>query len=65
MELKIQVKLQLNNRILHNTIKKFLDEKGNVADVKGYHKAMYAADHADTIAQHFYEQGKSDAVLET
>ena len=23
---------------------------------------MYAADNADTIAQHFYEQGKSDAI---
>jgi len=44
-----------------NTIKKFLDEKGNVKDVKGYHKAMYAADNVDQIAQHFYEQGKSDA----
>ena len=44
-----------------NTIKKFLDDKGNVKDVKGYHKAMYAADNADTIAKHFYEQGKSDA----
>jgi len=44
-----------------NTIKKFLDEKGNVKDVKGYHKAMYAAENVDTIAQHFYEQGKSDA----
>ena len=47
---------------INNTIGKFLDKKGNVADVKGYHKAMYAADHADTIAQHFYEQGKSDAI---
>ena len=44
-----------------NTIKKFLDSKGNVKDVKGYHKAMYAADNVDKIAQHFYEQGKSDA----
>ena len=44
-----------------NTIKKFLDDKGNVKDVKGYHKAMYAADNVDKIAQHFYEQGKSDA----
>jgi hypothetical protein len=44
-----------------NTIKKFLDDKGNVKDVKGYHKAMYAAENVDTIAQHFYEQGKSDA----
>jgi len=44
-----------------NTVKKFLDNKGNVKDVKGYHKAMYAAENVDTIAQHFYEQGKSDA----
>jgi hypothetical protein len=44
-----------------NTIKKFLDDKGNVKDVKGYHKAMYAADNVDSIAKHFYEQGKSDA----
>ena len=44
-----------------NTIKKFLDDKGNVNDVKGYHKAMYAAENVDKIAEHFYEQGKSDA----
>ena len=42
--------------------KKFLDDKGNIQDEKGYHKAMYAARNADTIAQHFYEQGKADAV---
>ena len=47
---------------INNTIGKFLDKKGNVEDVQGYHKAMYAADNADTIAQHFYEQGKSDAI---
>ena len=46
---------------ISNTIKKFLDDKGNVSDVKGYHKAMYAADNVDSIAKHFYEQGKSDA----
>ena len=47
---------------ISNTIKKFLDNEGNVVDVKGYHKAMYAANNADTIAQHFYEQGKADAI---
>ena len=46
---------------ISNTIKKFLDDKGNVSDVKGYHKAMYAAENIDSIAKHFYEQGKSDA----
>ena len=48
-----------------NTIKKFLDDKGNVKDVKGYHKAMYAAENVDKIAQHFYEQGKADAMKDS
>jgi len=43
-------------------IKKFLNEDGSVRDYDGYHKAIYAARNADTIAQHFYEQGKADAV---
>ncbi|GAF81929.1 unnamed protein product, partial [marine sediment metagenome] len=47
---------------ISNVVKKFLNEKGEVVDVKGYHKAMYAARNADTIASHFYEQGKADAV---
>jgi len=42
-------------------IKKFLNEDGSVQDQAGYHKAIYAARHADTIAKHFYEQGKADA----
>jgi hypothetical protein len=46
---------------ISNVVKKFLNEKGDVIDVKGYHKAMYAASNADTIANHFYEQGKADA----
>jgi hypothetical protein len=33
-----------------------------VVDIAGYHKAIYAADNVDTIANHFYEQGKADAV---
>ena len=43
-------------------VKKFLNEDGSVKDYKGYHKAIYAARNADTIANHFYEQGKADAV---
>ena len=51
-----------NQSNINNIVKKFLNDKGDVTDVKGYHKAMYAAQHADTIAQHFYEQGKADAI---
>ena len=49
---------------INNLIGKFLNEKGEVTDTKGYHKAIYAAENADTIAKHFYEQGKADAVKE-
>tara|TARA_R110000824_G_scaffold276795_3_gene465201 strand:- start:1092 stop:2288 length:1197 start_codon:yes stop_codon:yes gene_type:complete len=45
-----------------NFVKTFLNEKGEIEDYKGYHKAIYAARNADSIAQHFYEQGKADAV---
>ena len=51
-----------NQSNLSDFIKTFLDEKGNVKDYTGYHKAIYAARNADTIAKHFYEQGKADAV---
>jgi hypothetical protein len=47
-----------------NLVKKFLNDNGDVVDLKGYHKAMYAADNVDTIAKHFYEQGKADAIKE-
>jgi len=49
---------------ISNLIKKFLNKDGEVVDVKGYHKAIYAAENADTIAKHFYEQGKADAIKE-
>jgi hypothetical protein len=42
--------------------KKFLNEDGSVKDQGAYHKAIYAARNADTIASHFYEQGKADAI---
>ena len=47
---------------LTNFVGKFLDEKGEVKDYAGYHKAIYAAENSDTIANHFYEQGRADAV---
>ena len=47
---------------LQDFVKKFLDDKGNVKDTQGYHKAIFAARNSDKIAHHFYEQGKADAV---
>ena len=45
-----------------NFIGTFLNKQGDIEDMQGYHKALFAARNADTIAQHFYEQGKADAV---
>ena len=42
--------------------KMFLDENNMLKDAQGYHKALYVARNADSIANHFYEQGKADAV---
>ena len=47
---------------ISNFIGKFLGEDGTIKDTKGYHKALYTGANADKIANHFYEQGKADAI---
>ena len=47
---------------LNNVLSKFLDENNMIADASGYHKAIFAANNADSLATHFYEQGKADAI---
>ena len=49
---------------LNNVISKFLDENNMISDAAGYHKAIFAANNADSLATHFYEQGKADAIKE-
>ena len=47
---------------LNNLLNKFIGDDGLVKDVSGYHKAIFAANNADSIATHFYEQGRADAI---
>ena len=47
---------------ISNFIGKFLNKEGELVKHKEYHKALYTAQNADTMAQHFYEQGKTDAI---
>jgi len=47
---------------INNFVKKFLNEKNEMSDAKGYHKSLYTAMNADAVAKHFYEQGKADAM---
>ena len=48
-----------------NFVGKFLDKKNELLDAKGYHKSLFTAMNPDTIANHFYEQGKADALKES
>ena len=47
---------------INNFVKKFLNDKNEMSDAKGYHKSLFTAMNSDAIAQHFYEQGKADAI---
>ena len=47
---------------INNFIRKFLNEDDTMNDAKGYHKSLFTAMNADAIANHFYEQGKADAL---
>ena len=42
----------------------FIADDGTLKDAIGYNKALFAAQNADKLAQHFYEQGRADAVRE-
>jgi len=48
-----------------NFTKKFLGNDNTIGDAKGYHKALFTAMNADAVANHFYQQGKADAMKES
>jgi len=39
--------------------------EGSAKNVDKYHKALFAAQNADKIANHFYEQGRADAIKDS
>jgi len=50
---------------INNFVKKFLNEKNEMSNAKGYHKSLFTAMNPDAVAKHFYEQGKADAIKES
>ena len=50
---------------INNFVKKFLNKDNTMKDAAGYHKSLYTAMNADAIANHFYEQGKADALKDS
>jgi hypothetical protein len=51
-----------NQKDLTEFVKTFLNEDGDLQDPGSYHKAIYTARNTDQIANHFYEQGRADAI---
>ena len=50
---------------INNFTKKFLNENNEMSDAKGYHKSLFTAMNPDVVANHFYEQGKADAIKDS
>jgi len=50
---------------INNFIGKFLDEDRQMKDEAGYHKSLFTAMNSDAVANHFYEQGKADALKQS
>ena len=50
---------------INNFVGKFLDKKQQLMDPQGYHKALFTANNPDAVANHFYQQGKADAIKES
>jgi len=47
-----------------NVFSDFVNKDNLLTNAKGYHKSLFAARNPDAIANHFYQQGKADAVSE-
>ena len=50
---------------INNFVKKFLNDEGVMNNAKGYHKSLFTAMNPDVVANHFYEQGRVDAIKDS
>ena len=62
---KDSAKVKETQSDINNFIKKFLTKENTMKDATGYHKGLFTAMNPDQVANHFYEQGKADALKES
>ena len=62
---KDSAKVKETQSDINNFIKKFLTKDNTMKDAAGYHKGLFTAMNPDQVANHFYEQGKADALKES
>ena len=65
VNIKDRQKVRETQGDINNFIKQFLTEDNMIDDAAGYHKGLFTAMNPDQIANHFYEQGKADALKES
>lgn len=55
-------KVKQNQSDLLNVFNKYVSNDKLLTDAQGFHKSLFAASNPDALANHFYEQGKADAI---
>jgi hypothetical protein len=59
-------KIKDNQSDINNFVSKFTNKDTHqIINAKGYHKSLFTAMNPDLVANHFYQQGKADAVKES
>ena len=66
LNIKEADKVKDNQMNINNFVSKFTNKQTQeVDDAKGYHKSLFTAMNPDLVANHFYQQGKADAIKDS
>jgi len=66
LNIKEADKVKDNQMNINNFVSKFTNKDTQVVeDAKGYHKSLFTAMNPDLVANHFYQQGKADAIKDS
>jgi len=66
LNIKEADKVKDNQSDIGNFVNKFTNKKTfAIEDAKGYHKSLFTAMNPDLVANHFYQQGKADAIKDS
>jgi len=58
-------KIKTEQSDISNFVKRFLNKNNEMQDAAGYHKSLFTAMNPDIVANHFYEQGRADAIKDS
>ena len=66
LNIKEADKVKESQSDIGNFVNKFTNKKTfAIEDAKGYHKSLFTAMNPDLVANHFYQQGKADAIKDS